>query len=88
MKYPTRRLQWRFHLIDGSSVTGAVKGQPIWVELDGRKAGPFVLHERSKGKDGQSLQGLMYVKRIIISRRLMDEVAKAGRRKVPTQPAK
>ncbi|MCY2930862.1 MAG: hypothetical protein NTV86_15500, partial [Planctomycetota bacterium] len=28
-KYPFRRLEWRFKLIDGTTVEGAVKGQPL-----------------------------------------------------------
>ena len=74
-EYPTRRLKWSFHLIDDSTLTGDVKGQPLWIEHDGRKEGPFILHERSKGDMGQTLGDLVYVKRIIVSRRLMDAVA-------------
>jgi len=95
-EYPTRRLEWRFHLIDGSEVTGAVKGQPIWIEIAGkagagvsapgdanagasasdgavRKAGPFVLHETVKGKIGEKLADLVTVRKIIVSRRLLDQ---------------
>lgn len=72
--FPTRRLLWRFHLIDDTVVTGAVKGQPLWVEQAQGKRGPFILHERSKGPDGQSLKDLVYAKRIIISRRMMEQV--------------
>ncbi len=72
--YPTRRLQWTFRLIDGSEITGEVKGQPVWVELDGRRSGPFVLHERMKGEIGQTLQDLVHVQRIVVSRRLLDRL--------------
>ncbi len=72
--YPTRRLKWKFRLIDGSEIVAAIKGQPIWVELNGRKHGPFVLHERFKGADGQKLDDLIYVKRIVLSRKMMDKV--------------
>ena len=75
--YPTRRFLWTFRLLDGSTLTGAVKGQPLWVEHDGKRQGPFVLHERSRGADGQSLKDLVYVKRIIVSRRLMTAVLDA-----------
>jgi hypothetical protein len=53
-----------------------VKGQPIWVEdaESGKKSAPLVLHERSKGADGQTLDELVYVERVVISRRLMDAV--------------
>jgi hypothetical protein len=80
-EYPTRRLDWRFHLIDDSTITGSVKGQPVWVEAGGRKSGPFVLHETVKGPIGQKLSDLVTVRRIIVSRRLMDEVQ--ARSKVP-----
>ncbi len=73
-KYPFRRLQWRFHLVDDSQVVGDVKGQPLWVERDGETWGPFVLHERMKGEVGATLADLVYVKRVIVSRRLMEEV--------------
>lgn len=76
-KYPTRRFLWKFRLLDGSYMTGAVKGQPLWVQYGPKRHGPFVLHERSRGKDGQSLKDLVYVKRVIVSRRMMDEVLKA-----------
>lgn len=74
-KYPTRRYGWRFHLIDDSYITGSVKGQPLWVRTaDGRRAGPFVLHERAKGGSGQTLKDLLYVKRVIVSRKMMELV--------------
>lgn len=77
-KYPTRRLQWKFHLIDGSCVTGDVKGQPLWVELDGRKSDPMILQERTKGEVDTELKNLVYVKMVIVSRRMMDLAVKAG----------
>ncbi len=70
---PVRRLLWRFHLIDDSYVTGEVKGQPLWLETDNKRHGPFVLHERTKGEFGQTLKDLIYVKCVIISRRAMEE---------------
>lgn len=74
-KYPTRRFEWRFHLIDDSYISGSVKGQPLWVRTsDGKRRGPFVLHERSKGKDGQTLKDLVYIRRVIVSRRMMELV--------------
>ena len=76
-KYPTRRFLWKFHLIDGGYITGAIKGQPLWVQYGPKRHGPFVLNERSRGKDGQSLKDLVYVKRIIVSRRMMEKVLAA-----------
>ncbi len=37
--YPTRRLTWTLHLIDGTSITGAIKGQPLWVERSPANSG-------------------------------------------------
>ena len=76
-KYPTRRFLWKFHLIDGGYLTGAIKGQPLWVQYGRKRHGPFVLNERSRGTDGQALKDLVYVKRIIVSRRMMEEVLAA-----------
>ena len=77
-KYPFRRFLWKFHLIDGTYITGSVKGQPIWVETpDGTKtSGPFILHERSKGSTSQKLSDLIYVKKVVISRKMMEKVIK------------
>ena len=72
--YPFRRVRWRFKLIDGSVLEGPTKGQPLWVELRGKATGPFVLHERSKGQDGQTLKDLVYVRKVVISRRMMQAV--------------
>ena len=73
-KYPLRRLHWRFKLIDGTVVEGSTKGQPVFVELLGKVAGPFVLHERMKGKEDETLDQLVYVRKIVVSRRMMDAV--------------
>jgi hypothetical protein len=73
-KYPLRRLHWRFKLIDGSVVEGATKGQPVFVELRGKTTGPFVLHERMKGSDGETLEDLVYIRKIVVSRKMMNAV--------------
>ena len=70
--YPTRRVTWTLKLIDGTSVTGAIKGQPLWVEQVSGKFGPILLAERSKGEMGQTLQDLVTVKRLVVSKRMMD----------------
>ncbi len=75
--YPFRRLLWRFHLADDSTLTGTVKGQPIRVETPSASFGPFLLQERSKGRDGQTLQDLVYVRKIVVSRKMMDQVLAA-----------
>jgi hypothetical protein len=73
-EYPTRKLDWRVHLIDDSTITGTIKGQPVWIEQDGQKHGPFVLNETVRGPNGQKLKDLITVKQIIVSQRLMEEV--------------
>lgn len=74
-KYPFRRLEWRFRLIDGSMVEGAVKGQPLSIQpADGAPRRTLVLHERQKGDDGQGLGELLYLRRALVSRRLMEAV--------------
>jgi len=75
-KTPVRRFLWRAHLIDGSYLTGAIKGQPLWVETAAGQRGPLLLHERSDGKYGQTLEGLVYVKRVVVSRRAMKQARK------------
>jgi hypothetical protein len=83
-QYPMRRMHWRFKLIDGSVIEGSTKGQPVFVELAGRVSGPFILGERMKGQDGQTLEDLVYVRKIVVSRKMMDlviaEKAVAGSR--------
>ena len=86
-RYPTRRLKWRMRLIDGSEIVGEIKGQPVSVRRLGRRFGPFVLNERSKGADGQSLDDLLYVKKIIVSRKLMDRVISDERKRAASQPS-
>jgi hypothetical protein len=41
-----------------SCVPQAYLGHPVWIEHDGQKTGPLVLHERSKGQMGQELRDL------------------------------
>lgn len=90
-KYPMRRMHWRFKLIDGSVVEGSTKGQPVFVELAGKVSGPFILAERMKGELGQTLEELPYVRKIVVSRGMMDLVIadKAGAKpaKPPATPA-
>ena len=85
-QYPFRRFEWKLHLIDGSYVTGAIKGQPLWVELNKKKIGPFVFNERQKGQDGQKLKDLVYMKRVIISRKMMDKVVEARAKQADETP--
>ncbi len=74
-KRPVRRLEWRLNLIDGSSLQGEIKGQPLWIER-GRRRTLWVLHARTKGEYGQTLAELVYPRQFVISRREMDRVGK------------
>jgi len=91
-KYPYRRFLWKFRLIDGTTVTGAVKGQPIWVRWDRKATGPMVLHERDKGKLDRKLEDVTYVRKVVVSTKMRDAVL--ADRKSPavsaarTRPAK
>jgi len=90
--YPTRRLSWKFKLIDGTVMHGAIKGQPVFVDLAGTVTGPLVLNERLKGEHGQTQKDLIHVNQIVISRRMMDAVTndllKKTNNEPTTQPAK
>ncbi len=73
--YPVKRFLWVFHLADGTSLTGAIKGQPVWVEPAGD--GPTrqsVLRERMKGDIGGKLTDLVYPDTIVISRNTMEKL--------------
>jgi hypothetical protein len=83
--YPTRRLEWVFHLADGTRLTGSVKGQPLWVYLPGGgREGPFVLHERMRGNVEQKLSDLVHVEHAVVSRRAMETIEPTTR---PAEPA-
>lgn len=89
-EYPYRRFHWKFHLIDGSYVTGTVKGQPLWIEKPdgaGKRYGPFVLHERFTGPEETKLEDHPYVKRVIVSRKMMDKVIKHRAEEAQSPPA-
>lgn len=73
--YPTQRFLWELLLADGSTLTGTIKGQPLWIQTQNGRHGPFVLHERNKGKVGTNLSDLVYVRRIIVSKRLIEPPA-------------
>jgi len=88
--YPYRRLKWQFRLADGSTITGTVKGQPLFVEYSTSGVSPVVrliLHERSKGEIGQKPADLVYVRRVIVSKRAMGAALKRQANSQPTSPA-
>lgn len=78
--YPFRRFQWKLHLADDSIIQGAIKGMPVWIETQTETLGPFILHERAKGKIGQALKDHIYIKKIVISRKMMNKVRQAQNR--------
>ncbi|OQB86868.1 MAG: hypothetical protein BWX88_00732 [Planctomycetes bacterium ADurb.Bin126] len=88
-EYPFRIFEWKLHLIDDSYLQGTVKGQPVYVEtVAGKTFGPLVLHERFSGPDGMSLKEAVYVKRVIVSRRLFDQFKDASLDAQPTVSSK
>ena len=87
-KFPYRRFLWEFRLIDGSTVRGAVKGQPVWVRSGGKAAGPMVLHERDKGKIDMKLKDVHYVRKIVVSTKMRDAVLEDRKTTTQKRPAK
>jgi len=74
--YPIRRLSWTFRLIDGTTLKGELKGQPLWIELEGSVMGPLVLHERMKGPNHMPLKDFLYLRKFVISQTMMEAVIK------------
>lgn len=80
-KYPNRKTDYKFTLIDGQTITGGIS-VPIYIELGGKKR-RFILHEREKGKLGTTLEQLVYVKRVVYSEEKMTEALKKFARSRP-----
>lgn len=70
--YPRRRFRWRFALADGSQIEGVIKGQPLWIRTPDGMEGPFLLAERSRGDVGETLEDLSYLRRVVLSRRMLE----------------
>ncbi len=75
-KYPFRRFEWQLTLADGSTLRGVIKGQPLFCrdphgESVAGPQGPWLLQERSKGQPDQTLEDLIYIKKVVLSRRAM-----------------
>ena len=85
--YPMRRLSWTIKLIDGTTLHGTIKGQPIFVNLEGTVTGPLVLHERQKGDFGETLKDLLYVRKVVVSKRMMDAVVQDLQNQSANAPA-
>ena len=81
LEYPTVRLLWEVHLIDGTEVTGTIKGQPLWLQPaagpPGERLGPFILHERLRGEVGQEQAELVHVRKVVVSRQMAASVLQA-----------
>ena len=77
---------------DPGSGMFVIREGTVCVELRGKVTGPFVLHERMKGKDDETLDDLVYVRKIVISRKMMDaviaDVEKQFKKADPPKPGK
>ncbi len=73
-QYPFRRFEWTVTIADGSEITGVIKGQAIRVAALAGPSNIRILPERTKGEVGQSLDDLIHVQRIIISREAMEAI--------------
>lgn len=82
--YPMRRLQWQISLADGSAIEGTVKGQPIYLLCQDQRPQTLILHERLRGREGQTLDDLTHVSKLVVSIRAMERLASS---KTSTQPA-
>jgi len=68
--YPLRQLEWTLILADGSTMTGTIKGQPLYVyPVSGGNFKTVIIPDRQKGRTGQKLTDLVYPKTIIFSRK-------------------
>jgi len=61
--YPVRRLAWRLRLRSGHVIVGHILGQPLYVQHNGKRE-RFILHKRHKGALGETLNDLVFVRRI------------------------
>ncbi|MFO8012600.1 MAG: hypothetical protein R6X20_04750 [Phycisphaerae bacterium] len=80
--YPVRMLKWRLTLRNGHEVVGHILGQPLYVEHNGERE-RLILHKRQKGPLGDTLEDLVYVKRVVFgpeayNRAVGELAAKAG----------
>jgi len=80
--YPVRMLKWRLLLRNGHEIVGHILGQPLYVAHQGTPE-RFILHKRQKGPLGDTLEDLIYVRRVVFGpqayNEAVDELAeKAG----------
>jgi len=62
--YPVRMLKWRLVLRNEHEIVGHILGQPLYVEHKGTPE-RFILHKRQKGPLGDTLEDLVYVRRVV-----------------------
>ncbi len=80
--YPNRMLQYKFTLVNGRTLQGAI-AQPLTVEWHNERT-RFILHKRQKGELDQKLEDIPYVKSIVFS---LDKMKQTRAAKLPTRPA-
>jgi len=62
-EYPARKVAYTLTLRNGHTIYGHILGQPLYVE-DGGAAVRHILHDRGKGRMGETLADLVYVRRV------------------------
>ena len=73
-EYPARKFAYRLTLLNGHTITGHILGQPLTLARpsrasgsnDGEEVDRFILHDRQKGDFGQTLEDLLYLRRITL----------------------
>jgi len=70
--YPVRMLAWRLTLRNGHEIVGHILGQPLYVEHN-EKRERFILHKRQKGPLGDTLEDLVYIRRIAFGPKAYNE---------------
>ncbi len=83
--YPARIYVHTITLRDGRTIRGPLSA-PIYVQSDPhKKAARFILHKRDKGPVGTSLKELVYVRKVELGYRALQEAKAKERQKEPTQ---
>jgi len=70
--YPVRMLAWRLTLHGGHAIVGHILGQPLYVEHNGKRE-RFLLHKRGKGNLGESLDDVVYIRRVAFGAKAYNE---------------
>ncbi len=64
--YPWRKYLTTVTFASGKKITGDMAG-PLYIETPSGEKKQFILHKRDKGKEGQKLADLLYVKSVVLS---------------------